>query len=110
MRDPFQRLEGSIRQAGKVLRREIAASRVFEVEIDDLLASDISSKQKLWAIYVVDEDDSLVPRKIYEIEMYGGLAQVLVTDDGGEAFLCPKEWFVPIEVPVPLSKKLAAVV
>lgn len=63
----------------------------------------------MWAIYIVDEDDSLVPRKIYEIEVYGGLPQVLVTDDRGEALFCPKEWFAPIEVPVPLSDRLSAV-
>lgn len=110
MNEAFLRLEGSIRQTGKILRREIPPSRLFEVEIDDLLTSDISNKHKMWAIYVVDEDDSLIPRKIYEIEVYGGLPQVLVTDDDGEAFFCPKEWFVPIEVPMPLSKRLAAVV
>lgn len=85
----FGRLENSIRQAGKILRREFPPSRLFEIEIDDLLAENISSRRKIWAVYVADEDDSLVPRKIYEIEIYEDLPQVLIQDDDGEAFMCP---------------------
>ena len=110
MSETFDRLAGSLRQAGKIVRREILPSRTFDVEIDDLLQSDISAQHKIWAVCVVDEDDSLVPRKIYEIEVYGGLSQVRVTDENGEALLCPGDWFVPINVPQVLSERLATVV
>jgi hypothetical protein len=109
MSETFERLAASIRQAGQIVRSEIEPSRTFEVEIDDLLRADISAHRKVWAVCVVDEDDSLVPRKIYEIEVSGGLSQVRVTDENGEALLCPGEWFVPINVPQVLSEQLAAV-
>ena len=109
MSETFERLAASIRQAGKIVRREIQPSRTFEVEIDDLLQTDISARRKIWAVCVVDDDDSLVPRKIYEIEVSGGLSQILVTDENGEALLCPGDWFVPINVPQVLSEQLSAV-
>ena len=109
MSESFERLAAGIRQAGQIVRGEIQPSRTFEIEIDDLLQFDISERRKIWAVYVVDEDDSLIPRKIYEIEVSGQLSQVRVVDENGEALLCPADWFVPISVPQILSDQLAAV-
>lgn len=109
MSETFERLAASIRQAGQIVRSELQPSRAFEVEIDDLLQSDIAARRKIWAVCVVDDDESLVPRKIYEIEVSGGLSQVRVTDENGEALLCPGDWFVPINVPQVLSEQLSAV-
>ncbi|MGH9945976.1 MAG: hypothetical protein ACRD6X_02115 [Pyrinomonadaceae bacterium] len=47
MSETFERLAGSIRQAGKIVRREIEPSQTFKVEIDDLLQSDIPARRKI---------------------------------------------------------------
>ncbi len=104
--ETFERLANSIRQAGKITRGEDKEARKFTIEIDDQLKSNLSS-YKIWAVCVSNEDDSLIPRKIYEVEIYPQLPNVRVIDEDGEAFLCPKEWFLPISVPQILSKTLA---
>lgn len=106
--ETFERLAKSIKQAGKIMRGEENNIRKFVVEIDDALRENLSN-YKVWAVCVSDEDDSLVPRKIYEVEIYPQLPNVRVIDEEGEAFLCPKEWFLPITVPQTLSQTLAKV-
>ncbi len=107
-KETFDRLVNSIKQAGKIERGEIESSRQFVIEIDEKLKSGLSS-YKTWGIYVADEDDALVPRKIYEIEIYPHLSNVRVIDEEDEVLLCPKDWFVPIAVPQILSETLAKV-
>lgn len=104
----FERLAESIRQAGKIVRGEMDASREFVIEIDEDLRNGLESK-KIWAINVSDEDDSLIPRKVYEIELFAGLSNVKVIDEEGEVLLCPKDWFLPIIVPQIMSETLARV-
>lgn len=104
----FKRLAESIRQAGKIMRGEMESSREFVVEIDEDLRKGLESK-KIWAINVSDEDDSLIPRKVYEIEIFAGLSNVKVIDEEGEVLLCPNDWFLPIIVPQIMSEALARV-
>lgn len=108
MSEAFERLESSIREAGKIMRGEIEPSRIFEIKTPAYVKGE--ETQRMWAIYMEDEDDALVPGRIYEIEVYGGLPQVLVKDDDGESFFCPKDWFAPIQVPALLSARLSEVV
>ena len=108
MSEAFERLENSIREAGKIMRGEVEPSRIFKIETTGF--GDGEGTQKMWAIYMEDEDDALVPGRIYEIEVYEGLSQILVKDEGGESLFCPKEWFAPIQVPALLSSRLTEVV
>lgn len=107
-KETFDRLANSIKQAGQIKRGETEPSRRFTIEIDECLKSELSSF-KAWAIYVADEDDALIPRKIYEIEVYPQLLNVRVIDEDDEVLICPKDWFVPITVPQVLSETLAKV-
>lgn len=108
MSEAFERLEKSLREAGKIMRGEMEPSRVFKIEVDTY--RNCNAKEKMWAIYMEDEDDALVPGRIYEIEVYGELPQVLVIDDEGESLFCPREWFAPIQIPATLSARLTEVV
>lgn len=105
----FERLAESIRQAGGIMREETEPSREFIIEIDADLEKGLKSR-KIWAINVSGEDDSLIPRKLYEIEVFPELSNVKVTDEDGEVLLCPKEWFLQITVPQQISDTLARVV
>ncbi|MDQ3635610.1 MAG: hypothetical protein M3405_14030 [Acidobacteriota bacterium] len=107
-KESFERLTESIRQAGKIVRSEMDASREFVIEIDEDLQKGLEST-KIWAINVSDEDDSLILRKVYEIEFFSGLSNVKVIDEDGEVLLCPKDWFLPITIPQIMSETLARV-
>ncbi len=91
------------------MREETPPSREFVIEIDEDLERGLKSR-KMWAINISEEDDSLIPRKLYEIEIFSELSNVKVIDENGEVLLCPKEWFLQITVPQGISDTLARVV
>ena len=84
----MERLTAAVRQAGQIRRGENEPLRQWTIEITAF--DETVNSHKSWAICVADEDEELVPRKIYEIEVFPALSNVRVVDEAGEAVLCPK--------------------
>jgi hypothetical protein len=103
-KEKFKRLRQSIIEAGQVMRGEIEPSREFTCEVETTqLRKDTAP---VWAICVTDEDDSLIPLKLYEIKV-SKTGYVSLTDEEGERVVCPAHWFVPVQL-APEVKQLVA--
>jgi len=94
-KERFERLRRSIIEAGQVMRGEIEPSREFTYEIEvTKLRKDTATG---WAICVTDEDDALIPLKLYEVKV-SKTGYVSVTDEEGERVVCPAHWFIPVRL------------
>ena len=103
-KERFERLRQSIIEAGQVMRGEIEPSREFTYEIEvTKLPKDAATG---WAICVTDEDDALIPLKLYEVKS-SKTGYVSVTDEEGERAVCPAHWFVPVRL-APEVKQIVA--
>lgn len=103
-KERFERLRQSIIEAGQVMRGEIEPSREFTYEIETTqLRKDAAP---VWAICVTNEDDALIPLKLYEIKV-SKTSYVSVVDEEGERLVCPERWFVPVRL-APKVKQLVA--
>jgi hypothetical protein len=92
-RENFVGLVESVREAGKILRGEIAPSREFRIEIPE------PDKNSQGFALCIKTDDSalLIPLKIYQAKFSQGV--VGVVDEEGEAAIYPAEFFVRIDIP-----------
>ena len=105
-KEDFESLKESVIEAGKVMRGETTPARETVYQVDKL---QIKKSVKTWAICVeTDDDELLIPLKVYEIEIFSGSVRVI--DEAGEATLCPKEFFLPIPLPQKVERKLANLV
>ncbi len=98
----FEHLKESVIEAGKIMRGEIEPSRefVYEVETDDLI-----EPVETWAVCVeTDDEELLIPGKIYLVKQLRKGFWIL--DEEDEATLCPQEFFMPIELPQTVLKRL----
>ncbi|MCI0392913.1 MAG: hypothetical protein MOB07_29630 [Acidobacteria bacterium] len=94
-KERFERLRQSIIEAGQAMRGEIEPSREFAYEVEvTKLRKDAATD---WAICVTDEDDELIPLKLYKIR-FSKTGYVSVTDEEGERVVCPAHWFVPVRL------------
>jgi hypothetical protein len=103
-KERFERLRQSIIEAGQVMRGEIEPSREFTYEVEATqLRKDAATD---WAICVTDEDDALIPLKLYEVKV-SKTGYVSVIDEEGERLVCPTHWFVPVRL-APEVRQLVA--
>jgi len=103
-KERFERLRQSIIEAGQVVRGEIEPSREFAYEVEATqLRKDTATN---WAICVTDEDDALIPLKLYEIKL-SKTGYVSITDEEGERVVCPGHWFIPVRL-APEVRQLVA--
>lgn len=93
-KENFERLKGSIVEAGKILRGELPPSREFIHEVPE---SPEPTVQVLAVCVETDDEALLVPRKIYEIEVTGEFARVI--DEAGEAAVYPARFFIAVNLP-----------
>ena len=93
-KENFERLKGSVIEAGKMLRDEVPPSREFVHEAPDAAAQTVKS---LAVCVETDDEALLIPRKIYEVEVTGEYA--LVRDEAGDAVVYPARFFIPINLP-----------
>jgi hypothetical protein len=101
-KENFERLKGSIVEAGKILRGEMPPSREFVHEVPESRAPTL----KVLAVCVeTDDEELLVPRKIYEIEITGEFARVI--DEAGEAAVYPAQFFIPVNLPPEVRQIIA---
>lgn len=91
-KETFEDLKQNIIEAGQMMRGERSPSREFVHEVDD----DSDKPEKVWAVCITNEDDTLTPLKLYEVRFVGNT--VSLHDDEGESLICPAEWFVPVNL------------
>ncbi|MGH9846058.1 MAG: hypothetical protein ACREEM_45740 [Blastocatellia bacterium] len=103
-KERFERLRHSIIEAGQVLRGEIEPSREFAYEVEATHLRKNTATE--WAICLTDEDDALIPLKLYEIK-FSKTGYVSVTDEEGERTICLADWFIPVRL-APEVKQLVA--
>ena len=101
-KENFERLKGSIIEAGKILRGEAQPSREFIYEVPDSFPPPV----KVLAVCVeTDDEELLIPKKIYEIEVTGEFARVV--DEAGEAAVYPAQFFIPVNLPPEVRQIIA---
>jgi|SRR3712207_2420770 len=93
-KENFEGLKESIIEAGKIMRGEAQPSREFIYEVPDSLPTPV---QVLGVCVETDDEELLVPRKIYEIEVTGEFARVI--DEAGEAAVYPARFFIAVNLP-----------
>lgn len=101
-KENFERLKGSIVEAGRTLRGEATPSREFAHEEP----GPVPPPSKVLAVCVeTDDAELLIPRKIYEVEITGEYARV--TDEAGEAAVYPAQFFIPVKLPAEVRRIIA---
>lgn len=101
----FESLSKSIHEAGAIMRGERLPSREFVRERPHTNRK----PEKLLAICVeTDDDELLIPGKIYEVEQVGN--RFAVHDEVGETVLCPTDFFVPVKFEPNLEQLLRQIV
>lgn len=93
-RENFVGLVGSIREAGKILRGEIAPSREFSIEVPE----NNENGQGFALCIKTDDSRLLIPSKIYQAR-FSPNGSVGVIDEDGEAAIYPADFFIRINIP-----------
>lgn len=86
-------MKQSVVEAGLMMRGELEPEREFTLKKNKKKAE----KYETWAICISRDEEELVPLKLYKIEVYPQLSKVAVTDEAGETFVCPQDFFLPVE-------------
>lgn len=92
----FDELLKSVKEVGLMEKGEMFPSREFVIE------NRLQKKQanvSSFAICLTNEDDELIPMKIYKVIFHPHLETCTVKDEAGETLACPSEWFLPISFP-----------
>jgi hypothetical protein len=84
-------------------RGEIAPRREFVVERKSRANK---SNIETFAICLSNEDEELIPLKIYHVVLQPKYQTCTVRDEKGETLVCPIEWFLPVEFPKNVEKLL----
>ena len=101
-KENFQRLKESVVEVGKMIRGEVSPNREFVYEID---SSEIRPPAETWAVCVATDDaDLLITGKIYRVKVTSDA--VMVRDEEDEATLCPRDFFIPIQLSREVEQKL----
>jgi hypothetical protein len=98
----FNELKESVVEVGLMMRGEIEPSREF---VREKKLSPIKQTES-WAICLSNEDDELVPMKIYKVSFQKHLKICTVKDELNETLVCPIDWFMPIELPTKINQAL----
>lgn len=99
----FNELKQSIIDVGLMMRGKLEPSREFVIEKK---RKKEESEIENWAICIANEDDELIPMKIYKVIFRPHLETVKVIDESGETLICPQSWFLPISFPSKVKKVL----
>ena len=86
----------SVKEVSLMEKSEVFPSREFVIE------NRLPKKQaniSSFAICLTNEDDDLIPMKIYKVIFHPHLETCTVKDEKGETLACPMEWFLPIAFP-----------
>lgn len=99
----FNELLENVKEVGMMEKGEISPGREFVVERKS------TAKEKnleTFAICLSNEDEELIPLKIYHVVLQPQHKTCTVRDETGETLVCPIEWFLPVEFPKNVEKLL----
>jgi hypothetical protein len=102
-KNDFDQLLDSIKEVGLMEKGELLPSREFVIE--NKLPKNRENFSS-FAICLTNEDDELIPMKIYKVIFHPSLQTCTVKDEAGETLACPMEWFLPIVFPENISTTL----
>ena len=102
----YESLQRGIAEVGLMMKGELPPAREFVLDPPAILSQEPPT---VWAVCVSDEDDALMPGKIYEGHLGPDGNYISVTDDAGEAFGCPAEWFILVKLPQEVTTALKKV-
>lgn len=98
----FNELLESVKEVGLMERGEIAPRREFVIE----RKLQANKSMETFAICLSNEDEELIPLKIYHVVLQSQHQTCTVKDESGETLVCPIEWFLPVEFPKNVEKLL----
>lgn len=99
----FTELLESVQEVGLAEKGLGPAGREFVVEKKiDIGAGSI----KTFAICLSNEDEDLIPFKIYPVLLQPELKTCTVKDENQQTSVCPMDWFLPIEFPSKIERLL----
>ncbi len=101
-RQDFAELKAAVVEVGLIQRGEVAPSREFRAG-----AGRRHPLPTVWALCLV-ADEALTPGKIYAGQVSRNGTHIGLTDDAGEHFGCPLEWFVLLDLPREVETRLHA--
>ena len=99
----FNELFESVKEVGLIEKGEMDASCEFVVE--NRLTENLLNL-KSFAICLTNDDEELIPMKIYNVIFHAHLNTCTVKDESGETTVCPIDWFLPIKFPENIAKTL----
>jgi hypothetical protein len=99
----FNELLESIKEVGLMETGELKAGREFIVENK---FAENSPNISSYAICLTNEDEELIPLKIYKVIFHPHLKTCTVKDENGETLVCPLEWFLPVKFNEKISETL----
>jgi hypothetical protein len=102
-KNKFNELLQSVKEAGMMESGDLLPEREFVIE--KKMRTD-SPSVRAFAVCLTDEDESLIPMKIYHVTVQPKLKTCTVKDENGETVVCPAEWFLPIEFPTKIERLL----
>lgn len=99
----FNELLESVKEVGLMERGELAPSREFIIEKN---LQNSPSNTKAYAICISNEDEELIPLKIYRVILHPHLQTCTVRDENNETVVCPISWFLPVEFTENIEKTI----
>lgn len=99
----FNELLESVEEVGLIEQGKAVPSREFVTEIK---VNNISTDLKTFAICLSDEDEGLIPLKIYHVILQPQHKTCTVRDENGETTVCPIEWFLPVAFPSSIERRI----
>ena len=102
----FNELLESVKEVGLMKEEKLTPSREFVIERK---LKNNSSDIKAYAICLSNEDEELIPLKIYTVVFHPHLNACTVKDENHETVVCPIDWFLPVEFTKKIEQKLAKV-
>lgn len=99
----FNELLESVKEVGLIDKGENAASREFVLEKH---LDTTSQNVRTFAICLSDEDENLIPFKLYHVLLQPELGTCTVKDENDETTVCPINWFLAVEFPSKIERLL----
>lgn len=102
----FQELLDGVKEVGLIEKGELEPSREFATKNN---LHNEPANRKVHAICISNEDDELIPLKIYSVVLHPQQRLCTVKDENSETLICPIDWFLPVEFPENIERTLEKV-
>ena len=98
----FAELKEAVAEVGLMMRGEVAPSREYVCTGEAPQTPLVT----VWALCIQDADDALTPGKVYQGRLSRNGQHIGLTDDNGEHFGCPADWFAILHLPQEVDRTL----